>query len=58
VAVSFICRGNWNTWRKRQTCCKSLTNLITYCCIEYTSPSAGFQLAILEMIGTDCTSSC
>jgi hypothetical protein len=29
VAVSFICRGNWSTWRKRQTCCKSLTNSIT-----------------------------
>jgi hypothetical protein len=28
VAVSFICRGNWSTWRKRQTSCKSLTNLI------------------------------
>jgi hypothetical protein len=29
VVVSFICRGNWSTWRKQKTCCKSLTNSIT-----------------------------
>jgi hypothetical protein len=29
VEISFICRGNWSTWRKRQTCRKSLTNSIT-----------------------------
>jgi len=23
---------------KPPTCCKSLTNFITYCCIKYTSP--------------------
>ena len=32
------------------------TNLIT-CCIEYTWPSAGFELTILLVIGTDCTGS-
>jgi len=25
-------------WRKPQICCTSLTNFITSCCIEYTSP--------------------
>jgi hypothetical protein len=55
VAVSFICRGNWSTWRKQKTCCKSLTNSITKCCIEYTSPSTGFKLTTLEVICTDCT---
>jgi hypothetical protein len=29
--------GGWNR-RKPLTCRKSLTNFITYCCIEYTSP--------------------
>jgi hypothetical protein len=35
VSVSFIGGGNR---RKSPTCRKSLTNFITYCCIEYTSP--------------------
>jgi len=26
-------------------CLKSLTNFIIYCCIEYASPWAGFELA-------------
>jgi len=38
VAVSFIEGGNQNTRRKSPTCRKSLTNFITYCCIDYTSP--------------------
>ena len=38
VAVSFIGGGNWSTQRKPPTCRKSLTNFITKCCIEYTSP--------------------
>jgi hypothetical protein len=33
-------------------------NLITQCCIECTSPWAGFELTILVVIGTDCTGSC
>jgi hypothetical protein len=37
VAVGLNGRGNRSTRRKPPTCCKSLTNLITYCCIEYTS---------------------
>ena len=32
---------------------KSLTNFITYCCIEYT----GFKLTTLVVIGTDCIGS-
>jgi len=35
MAVSFIGGGNR---RKLPTCSKPLTNFITYCCIEYTSP--------------------
>ena len=38
VSVSFIGGGNWSTQRKPPTCYKSLTNFITKCCIEYTSP--------------------
>jgi hypothetical protein len=47
VAVSFL--GGWNrkTWRKSPTCRKSLTNFITWCCIEYTSPGVGFELTTL-----------
>jgi len=39
--------GNQITWRKQPTCRKSLTNVITQCCIEYTSPWAEFELTIL-----------
>ena len=31
---------------------------IIYCCIEYTSPWAGFELTTLVVIGTDCIGSC
>jgi hypothetical protein len=37
VVVSFIGGGNRSTQRKPLACYKSLTNLITYSCIEYTS---------------------
>ena len=47
VAVSFLGGWNRNTWRKSPTCRKSLTNFITWCCIEYTSPWAGFELTTL-----------
>jgi hypothetical protein len=33
--------------RKPPTCHKSLTNFITYCCIEYISPCTGFELTTL-----------
>jgi hypothetical protein len=45
-------------WRKPPTCCMSLTNFITYCCIKYTWPGTGFDLSTLVMIGIDCTGSC
>jgi hypothetical protein len=58
VALSFIVGGNQSTRRKPTTCRKSLTNFITYCCIEYILPWAGFKLATLVMIGTDCIGNC
>jgi hypothetical protein len=58
VAVSFIVGGNWSTWRESLTSHKSLTNFITICCIEYTSPWTGFELTTLVVIGTDCIGSC
>jgi len=49
LVVSFIGGGN------RRTCCKSLTNFIAQCCIEYTSPWVGFKLTTyLVVMGTDC----
>jgi len=47
MAVSFIGGGNWSTQRKQPICRKLLTNFITYCCIEYTSPWRGFELTTL-----------
>jgi hypothetical protein len=38
MTISFIGGGNQSTQRKPPTCHKSLTNFITQCCIEYTSP--------------------
>ena len=54
----FIGGGNQSTQRKPPIWCKSLTNFITKCCIEYTSPWAGYKLTTLVVIGTDCTGSC
>ena len=47
MAISFIGEG---IRRKPPTCRKSLTNFITWCCIEYK----GFELTTLIVIGTDC----
>ena len=58
ITVIYIVGGNRSTQRKPQTCRKSLTNLITQFCIEYTSPSAVFELSILVIKGTDCIGSC
>jgi len=38
ISVSVIGGGNRSTQRKPPTSRKSLTNFITLCCIEYTSP--------------------
>jgi hypothetical protein len=50
-----LCRGGQFYWwqhrstrRRPLTCRSSLTNLIAWCCIEYTSPEQ------LLVIGTDC----
>jgi hypothetical protein len=37
VTVSFIGQGNWSTQRKSLTCCKALTNFISYYSYKYTS---------------------
>ena len=42
----------------RPTCLKSLTHFITLCCIEYTSPWSGFEIAALLAIGTQSIGSC
>jgi len=55
VAVSFIGGGNR---RKQPTCGKSLTNIIIWCSIVYTSPWAGFELTTLVVIGINFTCSC
>jgi hypothetical protein len=41
VAVRFFDGGNRSARRKPTPYRKSLTNFITYCCIEYTSPERG-----------------
>jgi hypothetical protein len=53
MAVSFIGGGNRSTRRKPPTCGKSLTNFITQCCIDHTSPWVGFEFTTLVVIGTD-----
>ena len=42
----------------QKTCCKSLTNFITYNCIEYISPWWELELTTLVVIRTDCIGSC
>jgi hypothetical protein len=36
----------------------SLTNFITYCCIEYNSPWSRFELTTSVVIDTECIGSC
>ena len=43
---------------KPPTCHKSLTNFITWCCIECTPPRTEFEPTTLVVIGNDCTDSC
>jgi len=53
VAVSFIGGGNLRSTRR-----KPPTHFITYCCIEYTSPSLGISgMGIVDhqcLINADC----
>jgi len=58
VTVSFIGEGNRSTRGKSPIYRKSLTNFITWCCIDYTSPLKGFELTTLVVIGIDFTCSC
>ena len=46
------------TRESQQIDANHLTNFITWCCIEYTSPWAGFELTTLVMIGNDYIDSC
>ena len=55
MEVSFTGGGNWNTWRKPQTCHKSLTKLMFYWVHLIW---AGFELKTLLEIDTDCIGSC
>ena len=55
---SFIGGEYHSTRRKPPTCRKSMTNFITWRCIEYTSRWKGFELTHLVVIDTDCTGSC
>ena len=45
MAVRFIGGGNRSTRRKPQTCCKSVTNFITWYCIVWV----GFELTTLML---------
>jgi hypothetical protein len=49
------CGSQFYLQKKPPTCRKSLTNFITWCCIEYTSSWTGLELTTLVVIGTDCT---
>ena len=50
--------GKFDWWSKPPTCRKYNANFITYCCIRYTSPWAGFELTTPMVIDTDGTCSC
>ena len=50
--------GNRGIGRKLPTDRKSMINFITYCCIKYITPWAGFELTILVVMGIDYTGSC
>ena len=60
VIVSFIGGENRSTCRKPSTCQKSLTNLITVCCIAYTSQTlvnaktGKFEIRISSPCGATC----
>jgi hypothetical protein len=58
IMMSCIGGGNRSAWINPQTCRKSLTNFITQCCIEYTSPWEGFEVTTLVVINADSTGSC
>jgi hypothetical protein len=51
-------RGGGNRSTQMKICRKSLTNLITKCCIEYTLPWARFKLTTLVVVWIDCAGNC
>jgi len=58
LTIFQLCHGTkFYWWRKQSTrrkppiCRKSLTNFITYYCIENTSPWTGFELTTLVVMG-------
>ena len=53
VVISIIGGGNQSTQRKR----RPVTNFITQCYIEYTSPLAGLEFTVFVAICTGCTGS-
>ena len=57
MAVNFIGRRNRSTRKKPPICRKSMTNFITYCTIDHTSPWVEFEFTPLVVIGTDYTGS-
>jgi len=60
VTVSVIGGENRSTRRKPSTCHKSLTNVITVCCIAYTSQTlvkeiiGKFEIKLLVSCGATC----
>ena len=55
IMADIIGGGNRSMRRKPPTCRKSLTNLITLSCIEYTSPLTGFELTVIAQVVVDPT---
>ena len=51
-------RGGQFYWWRESWYLEKNPDFITWCCIEYTSPWAGFELSTLVVIGTNCIGSC
>jgi len=58
MVASFMNSGNRSIRRKSQKRSKSLTNFITWCCIEYTSQQTGIRLTTSVVMDTYCTHTC
>jgi hypothetical protein len=51
-------RGGQFYWWRESWYPEKNPDFITWCCFEYTSPWAGFELSTLVVIGTNCIGSC